>query len=133
MSSHATPPPVAVTAVTTTQIDEQERKQKQGEHKKMFPSFKADINKAARTTDLNWSQSLHAWTKELDKQHHKLIALCCCAEAIITTGITVGSDDSNDGSDSSDTGSVSSDANNGSDSDDDNNADGSADGSKYEE
>jgi hypothetical protein len=85
------------------------------------------------STDLNWSQSLHAWTKELDKQHHKLIALGCCTKAIITTGITVSSDDSNDGSDSSDTSSVSSDANDGSYSDDNNNADGSADGRKDEE
>ena len=81
-ASPATPPPVAVTVVTTTPIDDQERKRKHGEREKMFPSFKADINKAARTTDLNWSQSLRAWTKELDKQHRVLKSLRRRAEAI---------------------------------------------------
>jgi hypothetical protein len=132
-SCHATPPVTAVTAVTTTPIDEQGRKRKHGKREKMFPLLKADINKAARTTDLNWSQSIRAWTKELDKKHRELKALRRRAEAIGTSCSRVGSDGSNDGSDdSSGTGSVSNDANDDSDGDDDDNADGSADGGKEE-
>jgi hypothetical protein len=78
----------------------------------LFPSFKADINKAARTTGLNWSQSHCAWTKGLNKQKRALKSLRRRAEVIRTTRSNVGSDGSDDGSDSSD-------ANDSSDGDDD--------------
>jgi hypothetical protein len=96
----------------------------------MFPLFKADINKAARTTDLNWSQSLRAWKKDLDKQHRELKSLRRRAEAIGTSCSRVNSDGS-DGSDSSNA-DDDSDADDGSDADADNNRDGDADGSKDE-
>jgi hypothetical protein len=129
-TSPATPPLVAVSAVTTTPIDEQERKRKHEEREKMFPLFKADINKAARTTDLNWSQSLRAWKKDLDKQHRELKSLRRRAEAIGASCSRVDSDGS-DGSDSSNA-DDDSDADDGSDADADNNRDGDADGSKDE-